>query len=200
MSETFTQANLATLQRIAAGINWRLDQRQSVHNHMARIIGPGNSAIYIRQENQRWKISGHWPSMPGWQCVTVHNIERDHPYKSITVSPSRNGCSIAVDIRRRLLSQYLDGLAKVNNYIADRKAKEQKHATIKSMLAAHLPVTKSNYQRQSGRDEFYLDKESGAAGSLFLCHAGGAELALKNLSIEQVFSIFNALKGDVTQC
>jgi len=198
---SFTAEHMDTLKAIVRHLpGWRLETRlNEVYDHTAEIIGPNKAMLNITQEKDKWKVYGSWPSIRGYHSFNVHTLERDHPYGAIRLDPRRNPKSIAADIKRRIMPQYLDGLAKVQAYIKQRAQKQESFNLVCHTVKTYLPVKQSNYQRQQGITQYYFT-DCGINGDLQLYESGGAGLTLPDLTIEQIFSIVNLLKKEQATC
>lgn len=198
---SFTAEHMDTLKAIVKHLpGWRLETRlNEVYDHTAELIGPNKAMLNITKEKDKWKVYGSWPSIRGYHSFNVHTLERDHPYSAIRLDPRRNPKSIAADIKRRIMPQYLDGLTKVQAYIKQRAQKQESFNLVCNTVKTYLPVKQSNYQRQQGITQYYFT-DCGINGDLQLYESGGAGLTLPSLTIEQVFSIVNLLKKETTSC
>lgn len=198
--KNFTKENLKTLTAIAANLpGWRIDTRQEVYDHYAVIIGPGNAKLMIRPDKNRWHISGAWPAIKGYHAFTITYLERDHKYTSISVSATRTPKAMAIDIKRRLLPFYLDGLAKVNQYKKDHLAQAREFDLLLSTIKNHLPVKECYQQRYDTQKALYFEDKT-LKGDLTVKNSNTADLKLSDITIDQVFKILTMLKQEQQPC
>lgn len=194
---SFIDDNLKKLLTIAKLLGWRLDRVNS-YSHSAAFMGEGNARFTIQKANKtgQWQVMGCWPKFGSYHAYSAVTAgKRDSKYNHICLSNSRSSQSIVNDIKRRFLPAYLDDLAFANANIKKELGKRQRNQQAIDVITHHLPFTEQHSQPCSYKTRLNIVKGtqnySGSADFSRLDQT--IELQLNNLTVEQLFTVINAL-------
>ena len=163
------------------GKPWKYSRLGEPSNWRFEIIDGCGRGLYFRLEKERLKIGG---SFPRKKCIAYRN-----DYKEISVNLHRCAKSIAADISRRLLPDYLKAYE-----TALLRYNEERQKTEHLNLIAHTiaQVAQGRISDQSrARKTIYFEN-----GTAEIWSSGDINLNLNRLSIEQVIRIVSLLKND----
>jgi len=126
------------------------------HKHTATLKGPNGAELGFRgngydlEESSRLNISGVYPNYKGHCPLSFTFQYTDAKRPHITVAVDRGTSTIADDIRRRLLPDYLHWLEVAHERIEEYKANEEKIRTRTRRIAAAFGVDEESIRWNQG--------------------------------------------------
>ncbi len=145
------------------------------------IIDGCGRGLYLRLEKERFKIGG---SFPRKRCIAYRN-----DYIEISVNLHRCAKSIAADISRRLLPDYLKAYETALLRYNEERQKTEHLNLIAHTIAQVAQGRISDHSR--ARKTIYFDQ-----GTAEIWSSGDISLDLKRLSTTQAIRIVSLLKND----
>lgn len=139
MSE-ISLAELFTLARevaTALGDGWSPLPNEPGYGYWPQIAGPDGATVFLRREGAKVEVHADYPG----------NDAYDVKHLTIGVSVSRGAATIAREIQRRLLPEYLPELARVQAHIADRGRMRAARMALAEELAAPIGARVVNDDR-----------------------------------------------------
>lgn len=163
------------------GKPWKYSRLGEPSQWRFEIIDGCGRGLYFRLEKERFKIGGMFPRK---KCIAYRN-----EYKEVSVNLHRCAKSIAADISRRLLPDYLKSYETALLRYSEERQKTENLNLIAHTIAQVAQGRTSDHSR--ARKTVYFEN-----GTAEIWSSGDINLELNRLSITQVIRIVSLLKEE----